>query len=324
MLLNGSRHLQESAAAPAAGEAVSRILAGLLDDLARYEQGFREEADSGSLHNFRVVLRRARVAVTQFREILPPEASAYLTGELRWLGQESGALRDCDVYLEALVTYRAWLPEALRAPLQIFREHLQENRKTGQAKFTRAISGARYHQFVAWWRKFSGEEDADWKTRPAPGFEEVCRRRIWRMYRNMLREGNLISRNSPAAALHELRKDGKKLRYLVEFYSAYAPGRKTGKLTRRLRQLQAILGEHQDADVQAGALMQFSQRLPPDNVEAKQFFLCLGMLIGHLTAMKIQARKNFQASFQKFSSKKNRRRFRAACGRRNPIQAEAS
>ena len=319
MSLNDSLHLQESAPAPAAGEVANRILAGLLDKLMRHEQGVRDgEKGAESLHNFRVVLRQARVAVSQFRKILPPEAAAYFTGELRWLGQESGSLRDLDVYLEALDEYQEWLPEEFHSTLRIFRDHLLDNRKTGQQKFKRTISGTRYHRFISWWRKFSGEDHAEGEGPAAPRFEEVCRARIWKLYRHMLCEGNQISRESPAAALHELRKDGKKLRYLLEFYSQYAPDGKTGKLTRRLRQLQAILGEHQDAEVQADALIRFSQRPLPEDAEAKPFFLGLGILIGHLNALRIQARNDFHAGFQKFSSRKNRRRFRALCGRRSP------
>jgi CHAD domain-containing protein len=319
--MNDSSHLEECITAPSGAEGVKRILTGLLNELEGYEKGVRTGEDVKCLHNYRVVLRRARVAVSQFRRILPPDAHAYLTGELRWLGRESGALRDYDVYLEALESYQEWLPAELHSSLRIFREHLLENRNTEQEKFTRAISENRYHQFIAWWRKFSGEDQADGETSGNPDFAAVCRRRIWRIYRRMLREGALICKDSPAAALHELRKDGKKLRYLLEFYSQYPPGGKTGKLTSRLRQLLAILGKHQDAEVQAEALIQFSQRPPPEDADANSFFLGLGMLIGHLNALKIQARKDFEAGFQKFSSDKNRRRFRSLCGRRSLIRA---
>lgn len=318
MRLNDARYPEESVTAPSAAEEVNRILAGLLNDLQGYEQGIRA-GDAGSLHNYRVSLRRARVAVSQFRKLLPAEVCAYFTGELRWLGQESSPLRDIDVYLKTLDQHREWLPEDLHATLKIFREYLRENRKTEQEQFARTISGARYHQFICRWRKFSEEYPAEGEISPAPGFETVCRARIWHMYHHMLREGNLISRNSPASALHELRKDGKKLRYLLEFYSQYGHGRKTGKLKRRLRQLQTILGKYQDAVVQAEALFRFCQRPPLEHTVPNSLFLGLGML-GYLSAVKTQARKDFSESFKKFSSKDNRCRFRALDGSRSPIR----
>lgn len=65
----------------------------------------------------------------------------------------------------------------------------------------------------------------------------------------------------PAEELHELRKDAKKLRYLLEcFGSLYSP-RPRKEFVQRLKALQDNLGEHQDTEVHVGELRTISSEL---------------------------------------------------------------
>ena len=58
------------------------------------------------------------------------------------------------------------------------------------------------------------------RTRPMPtvAIELVAADRIRRVYRRMVRDGSAIDDDSPAEALHDLRKRGKELRYLLELF----------------------------------------------------------------------------------------------------------
>ena len=87
------------------GQAVCQILTKRLDDLILNEAGVRAAADMDSLHNFRVTIRRARVVVKRFREIMPAHSAEYFSAELRWLGQLTSPLRDADTQLAALAGF---------------------------------------------------------------------------------------------------------------------------------------------------------------------------------------------------------------------------
>ena len=61
-------------------------------------------------------------------------------------------------------------------------------------------------------------------TRRAP-IADVAGERIAHVYRQMVKMGAAIDDDSPPEALHDLRKKGKELRYLLEFFARALPGR---------------------------------------------------------------------------------------------------
>lgn len=295
------------------GQAVCQILSGLLDALTLNEAGARAAADITCLHDYRVAIRRARVVVGRFGEIMPAEAAAYFSSELRWLGQLTGPLRDADLQLAALRQHHKWLPVELISSLQPLHEYLQQNQKSEHGKFVRVLTDDRYVQFIAYWRAFAAKGHADWSNQAWALFAEAAGADIWRLYRKMVRQGRKIGPDSPAEVLHELRKDGKELRYLIEFFDMTTPDHEALNLLRQLRRLQTVLGDHQDFEVQADTLLQFGKQLGLGRSRFYKTFLALGILAGRLNALQADARDKFAACFEKFSSKRSKRDFRALC-----------
>ncbi len=293
------------------GQAVCLIMAGLLDDLSASAPGALAGCDIEHLHEYRVALRRMRALVGQFKEIMPAGTAAYLAGELRWLGDCTGALRDADIYLAALERYRGWLPEDLQIHLQPLQQYLRRIKNDEQERFVRALNDKRYNLFAAYVQDILTKGPAAWGKQANAPYADLAAKKIWRLYKKMLGKGCKINPDSPAAALHELRKSGKKLRYLAGFAKTALPGRQAPGLLRRLRRLQAILGDHQDFEVQAETLMRFSKQLMRDETAPHGAFLANGILIGHLASRQAGARANFEACFKKFSSKPIKRECRA-------------
>ena len=58
----------------------------------------------------------------------------------------------------------------------------------------------------------------------------------------------------PAEQVHDLRKDAKKLRYLLECFASLLPTSRRKAFVKRLKALQDNLGEHQDAEVHVAEL----------------------------------------------------------------------
>ena len=70
----------------------------------------------------------------------------------------------------------------------------------------------------------------------------------------MVKMGRAIDDDSPAEDLHELRKVGKELRYLLEFFASLYPADVVKPFVKTLKGLQDQLGRFQDREVQANAL----------------------------------------------------------------------
>ena len=86
-MLNDTLPMPEIDSSVTSGEAVCQILSGLLDDLAMNAPGALMAVDIEYLHKYRVAIRRMRALLGQFKDMMPAEDAAYLSAELRWLGQ---------------------------------------------------------------------------------------------------------------------------------------------------------------------------------------------------------------------------------------------
>ena len=85
--------------------------------------------------------------------------------------------------------------------------------------------------------------------------------RIRKVYRRMVRDGSRIDDSSPPEALHDLRKRGKELRYLLELFGSPFPKRVVKPMVSTLKDLQEVLGRFQDRAVQIELLRELRDEL---------------------------------------------------------------
>ena len=295
-----------------ADEASKLIMHRLLDIMMQNEAGTRIGTDTEFLHDFRVAIRRTRSALSQIKAVFPKQIVDRYKTEFAWLGQITTPSRDLDVYLLTFDEYRDSLPLSMQADIEPLRDFLIRHQKLENKALVKALDSARYRRIITNWRSFLEQpvnERSTLKNAGRPVLDVACER-IWRIYRVALKEGNAINAESPAEALHELRKTCKKLRYLMEFFQSLYPSSDIKELIRILKTLQDNLGDFQDYEVQVSTLKKFSHqmvdegRVPPDTL------LAMGILIDGLERRQRQAREEFSGRFAGFSQQHNQERFR--------------
>jgi len=131
--------------------------------------------------------------------------------------------------------------------------------------------------------------------------------RIWRIYRRAIREGHAIHAESPAEALHELRKTCKQLRYLMEAYQSLYPARLISGRIKELRRLQDYLGGFQDQNVQRENLRRSGRELAANNAGDAEILMEIGKMLERLRVEQNITRKEFDDRFAAFAG--NRRAF---------------
>ena len=297
-----------------AGEAVRRILLTLLAMMQRNIEGVRAATDTEFLHDFRIAVRRTRSLLGLLKGVFPPPLLDRFRPDFKWLGEITGPMRDLDVYLLKLPEYRERLPVEMRDDLQPLQIYLERRRETAQRELVRQLCSARRCKLIEDWWLFLATDfnPADWPAGASRPAGDVARRRTWKAYRKLLRDGRAITPASPAAALHTLRIDCKKFRYLVEFFQPlYAPGQLRG-IIKALKALQDNLGEFQDLEVQADALKRFAQEMETRKAGLPAAtFMAMGVLIDSLYKRQARARTDFAALFTRFARPKNQARCRA-------------
>ncbi|HYQ72163.1 MAG TPA: CHAD domain-containing protein [Gammaproteobacteria bacterium] len=295
-----------------ADQATRNILLRLLDIIEDNEAGTRRGTDTEFLHDFRVAVRRTRSALTQIKGVLPAPVLNRYKREFAWLGQITTPSRDLDVYLLQFDDYKHSLPESAQADIEPLREFLLRHQAIEHKALLKGLNSARYRRLTENWRRFLTQPVAERSTlanAKRPVIEVACER-IWRVYRRILKEGRGITPDSPAEALHELRKTGKKLRYLIEFFQSLFPDNDVKALIKTLKQLQDNLGDFQDYEVQVMTLRKFSQQMVVEDAAPAETLLAMGMLIEGLERRQHAARDEFATRFANFAQQENQDHFR--------------
>ncbi len=299
-----------------AWKSLAVILDALLRGLRHNEQGMCDAIDIEFLHDFRVFVRRTRAAISDIRGVVDKSTLARWHHELRWLQQLTGNSRDLDVYLLGIPDYRKALPSQHRAGLDAFVTYLTRERSRAHLELTRGIRSQRYTFFCSEFAAFVASLKNPALAGPAHDLRtgDLSADLLQRAYQRVLDDGRQIDADSPAEALHDLRKRCKRLRYLLEFFASLHPGDDLTRFVRALKGLQENLGNFQDYEVQADTLQRMSLEMMEEQLAPPETYLALGVLIERLHDRCRQAREEFADRFARFDTKATRKRFARICG----------
>lgn len=286
-----------------AGEGFRLVLANLATTIMANWQGTIDQTDPKFLHELRIAVRRTRVVLANAKRVLPAEILDHTRREMAWLADITSTPRDLDVYLLEWSKYTDPLGADVAPLLEPVRDLLERQRIDGHFELERCLRSERAATLMNSWQA--------WLTEPLAGETPPLRagrplgplvaERIARAHAILLERGRLIGPDTPAAHLHDLRKDAKKLRYLMECFGSLFAKRPRKQYVKRLRALQDNLGEHQDAEVHVDMLRAVAIELdqigtPPDTLVA------LGRLMERLDQQRLTARVEFAERFADYDN----------------------
>ncbi|MGP0027479.1 MAG: CHAD domain-containing protein, partial [Streptosporangiaceae bacterium] len=144
-----------------------------------------------------------------------------------------------------------------------------------------------------------------------PPVAELAAARIRRAHTRVLRLGSAITPRSPADSLHTLRKRGKELRYVLEFFASLHDPQLYAAVLADLKRLQDCLGEFQDSEVQSAEVQSLAAVLLARQAAPASTLLAMGELAAQLGTRQRVARAEFADRFAGFASDAGRRRMAA-------------
>ncbi|HEY1891973.1 MAG TPA: CHAD domain-containing protein [Steroidobacteraceae bacterium] len=223
------------------------------------------------LHRLRVTARRMATIVSLFHASLPAglrKSRRTLKGLLDTLGM----VRDADIRLEAVGSFRARLPEGDRRGLDPLLQHLHAERARARATMLRALDAKPTRD----WLDTLPDQLA--KTPPAGPSASLSKAAalsvvpdlIHKRFRKLRKYTRRLTAESSMTEFHDVRVRAKKLRYALEAVSpTYA--KPAGEMLVALHKLQSRLGTQHDADVIALYLTQLASQ-PPATFTAATLF----------------------------------------------------
>ncbi|MFJ5139678.1 CHAD domain-containing protein [Streptomyces sp. NPDC088707] len=243
-----------------AGAAVLAYVREQVEAIVAYDPAVRRDLPD-AVHQLRVACRRLRSAFKTYRKVLDRKTTDPIGEELKWLAGELGVARDHEVLDERLRARLDELPRTLvlgPAKARLRRRDAAHGR-TARRQALAALDSARYLALL-------GALDALLAGPPlrkdAAGDARTVLARAVRKDHARLggRIGHALSlepQHERDLALHEARKAAKRARYAAE---AARPtlGKPAKRLAKRVKAVQSLLGEHQDAVVARGTLRELA------------------------------------------------------------------
>lgn len=281
------------------------VLANLAATISANLDGTISAVDPEFLHELRVAVRRTRSVLAQAKGVLPAEVRDRYREGFGWLGQITGPPRDLDVYVLGWDGYVALLAAADIVALDRVRTELERRRAAAHHELAAALRGEQARSLLASWTDWladpSLEGDPDLHVGP------IVAERISAAQRKVVRDGRSIHPDSHPERLHDLRKDTKKLRYLLECFGSLFPAKPRKAFVGQLKALQENLGDHQDAEVHLAQLRELAGDLHQQADVDSDVLLAMGRLSDHLDRRRQQERVDFADRFATYDTKANRR-----------------
>ncbi len=230
-----------------------QILEINLEQLKKNEAAVLKTLDPEAIHGMRVATRRLRVAMKVFHGILPAERKK-IQVKLQKLFHVLGEKRDMDIFSEFLfhsINVKASsFPKSARRMDQSQKKIILMLKSKSYANLIKSLDGL--------------------KTKPAHQKKQVLnsmRKQVQKALNKVVQVAPFIDSRADNKTLHELRISIKKLRYICEFFEPILS--KTicllGSFIEKTKEIQDILGEHQDAITGISMLVSYRKQFSSED-----------------------------------------------------------
>lgn len=209
--------------------------------IVAHDPGVRIGGDAEDVHKLRVAVRRSRAALRIGRPLLDQAVTEPLRGDLKWLAGELGAVRDLDVLLEHLADQLGELPEEDRFAAERVVQVLSAERDVARTRLVEALESERYLDLLDRAAHVAAEP-------PASGREKSLGALAARQFDRLRKSVNELPADPTDEDLHRVRIKAKGARYAAELMRPTV-GKSAARFVARVKDLQDVLGEHQDAVV---------------------------------------------------------------------------
>jgi CHAD domain-containing protein len=249
MTLNDDRrdgHRDDKRARPETAQSRFGDLASpLIDEATHHASELNANSDPEELHKLRVALRRLRTLFWAYRPLLDEEFDTRQRAVFKYLATSAGSARDWDILLELMKELEV---EGLDEPAK-------ERRAAVLATSIETIANADVKHML-WTGLKEANQELNTGRKRVP-VERFAKKRI-DAARSQLKKRikrALHAKQSDYAAYHEVRKAGKKVRYLLEFFDSDIKPKLRSKV-KSLKRLQKRFGALNDVVASHDLLLQ--------------------------------------------------------------------
>jgi CHAD domain-containing protein len=250
---------------PSVGEAHALIVGQLTDVIVHMAARILDDDPSDEpVHQLRVAIRRLKSGLAVFGRVAPSASLGVLKPLLKALNSKLGPARDWDVFIAgtAQAVGAAFGDEP--AVVRLI-EAAERRRRDCYVELHDWLDSSDFRGLTLQLALFAA--DLSWREQPSAEEREALGTPVAaiagpvldRLYKNLVQHAENID-VMPLEALHPVRLDGKRIRYVAEFFATLYPGREARRFVRRLATLQDELGRINDVAVASTLLAELPGR----------------------------------------------------------------
>ncbi|MFE0508754.1 CHAD domain-containing protein [Streptomyces sp. NPDC058964] len=243
-----------------AGDHVLDYVRAQRDAIVELDPAVRRDLED-SVHKMRVATRRMRSTFRSFRKVLDRTVTDPVSAELKWLAGELGLDRDREVLTERLTTALDALPgDLVDGPVHDrFRNWASASHGGARSRLTGVLDSRRYLTLLDTLDALVADPPL---LKAAAGKPEKVIAKAVR--KDFAKVAGLVEQamdvppgHDRDLALHDARKKAKRTRYAAEAATP-ALGDPAAALTKSMKALQSLLGDHQDSVMARQTLRELS------------------------------------------------------------------
>jgi CHAD domain-containing protein len=294
-----------------AGHALAIVLGEYFAAAQARVAGIVDDVDPECLHDFRTAMRRARSLVLNVRGVIPGDRRPAIKAAFAWLSAMTGDLRDLDVLTAQWPAIVSRLPVGLGDHIATANAMLAAKRAAALVRVRRGFESDRWLAFSQTWPGFltqldRGQVGGRAAVKPVA---VVAARSIGRLHRELIEQIEKADSAGALEPLHELRKLGKKLRYLIEAFAALYRDTDVKASVDALKQLQDELGVPCDCEAQFAIIGRWRTALTRRARVPKDVLELLEWVHSDLYARKSPPRPGIERALRRFMRPRTRRHF---------------
>ncbi|RLE20252.1 MAG: hypothetical protein DRJ61_14710 [Acidobacteria bacterium] len=242
---------------------VRTILSDLLAKIEVSAQQVLIGTDPDDIHDLRVATRRTRTVLGQMPGVFQKTTIRPFQQGFRRIGDITGACRDLDVWLDAIDENQGLTDTSDANRLESLNLLVRRHRDEARAQVIADLELPWFAALLSQWKTFLDTPPETLPEKATRKIAPVAAARILKAHQRLLKHGNALPEAPMAAQFHRLRIDGKKLRYLLEFFGGLFDPEQSNHLIEDLKRLQDVLGGINDRKIQLKALSSLEESSDP-------------------------------------------------------------
>ncbi|MBN3767478.1 CHAD domain-containing protein [Burkholderia sp. Ac-20365] len=233
----------------------SMLAAPLVDEALSHNACIHADATPESLHQLRVALRRLRSLWWAYRPLLDKQENTRQRALYRFLADAAGRTRDWDILLELLAQEQGEPGDGNEAPASdhvsaCLRDARERTLAASRETLVNAdIRNVLHSALASTSKELNTAPERHLLRRFAAKRVRVAEKSLRKRMRKASR-----AKRPDYELLHDVRKAGKKVRYLIEFFGPVLDDASHEQALKRLKKLQQCFGELNDATASVALL----------------------------------------------------------------------